>query len=90
MLLAKGNLKWVATSLTAMWPLGSYVNKGEGEGNHSVHLNLRTVNDDMHCHHLDVVAHPLTSWSPSIAVVHLLVGWLAVCCCCSSVGLVRW
>jgi hypothetical protein len=71
---AKGNLKWVAASLTAMWPLGFHVNKGEGEGNHSTHLNLQTVNDVMHHHHLDVVARPLTSWLPSIVVVCLL-GW---------------
>jgi hypothetical protein len=71
---AEGNLKWVATSPTAMWPLGFHVNKGEGEGNHSTHLNLRTVNDDMHHHRLDVVACPLTSRSPSIVVVCLL-GW---------------
>jgi hypothetical protein len=66
---AKGNLKWVAT-----WPLGFHVNKGEGEGNHSTHLNLRTVNDNMCRHHLDDVACPLTSWSPSIVVVRPL-GW---------------
>jgi hypothetical protein len=71
---AKGNLKWVATSPLATWPLGFHVNKGEGEGNHSTHLNLRTVNDDMRRHRLDVVARPLTSWSPSIVVVRPL-GW---------------
>jgi hypothetical protein len=71
---AKGNLKWVATSPLATWPLGFHVNKGEGEGNYSTHLNLWTVNDNMHRHRLDVVAHPLTSWSPSIVVVRPL-GW---------------
>jgi len=43
MLLAKGNLKLVATSLMAMWPLGSHVKKGDREGRHGPHLNLQTV-----------------------------------------------
>ena len=61
-------------SPTATWPLGSHVNKGDREGTHGAHLNLRTVTTTcivtvwtswhIHC----------PAWSPSIIVVHLL-GW---------------
>ena len=86
MLLAKGDLELVAMSPTATWPLGSCVNKGDREGSHGAHLNLRTVTTTC------VVAHPLTS----LVTVHRcrssvgLVGWLAVRRCHSSVGLARW
>jgi len=72
MLLAKGDLELVGMLLTATWPLGSHVNKGDREGSHGAHLNLQTVT--MHRHHLDIVACPLTSWTPSIIVVRLS-GW---------------
>jgi len=43
MSLAKGNLKLVAMSPMATWPLGSHVSEGDVEGSHGAHLNLWTV-----------------------------------------------